>query len=360
MPPRPRPRPRPRHRGAAQTQENVENENQGGLGINNKDPGSSLDLGVVDVLRTSTPIRLPPPSRRGRERKPIQRAIVPSTLPPSSPPFAASPLQERLVQDSVEPTEVEDDPFGFFATERRLKQKRDAEQIAKEKREPVLARESDDNGRTPPQPLEDFEPEFELDLSTFVSGTCTPPGHTPDPRAATPRHHHPRQKKFPSTPTSQEEPFSIPQTPSPMKRVSMGPASIPRRPFADVAHLDNSPVKKSNDDITTMTKAAKGKGKKRGGKGGGGRARKKHKTDETFAEEELKGMTEELKELLPSRPKRKAAQRKSVVPVARAAKKSKTKDAKPRSAVRRAKAEEDEGESFVLSGDEREVRVEYS
>ncbi|KAL5492523.1 hypothetical protein ACEPAI_3970 [Sanghuangporus weigelae] len=349
------PRPRPRHRAAAQTQENVENENQGGLGIYNKNPGSSLDLGVVDVLRTSTPVRLPPPSRRGRERKPIQRANVPSTLPPSSPPFATSPLRGRLVQDIVEPTEVEDDPFGFLAAERRLKLKRDAEQMDQEKR--ILA-----NKHESEEPPEDPEPEFELDPSMFVSGTHTPPGHTPDPRAATPRHHHPRQKKFPSTPTSQEEPLSIPQTPSPMKRVSMGPASVPRRPFADVAHLDNSPVKKSNDDITTMTKAAKGKGKKRGGKGGSGPARKKHKTDETFAEEELKGMTEELKELLPSRPKRKAAQRKSVVPVARPTKKStrkgkgKMKDAKPRSTGKRGK----EGESFVLSGEEREVRIECS
>ena len=130
-----------------------------------------------------------------------------------------------------------------------------------------------------------------------------------------------------------------------------------RRPFADVAHLDNSPAK------TSTPAPAKGKGKKRSVKDGDGPTRKKGKTDETLAEEELKGMTEELKELLPSRPKRRAAtQRKRVVPVASKAKKTaggkaRKGNAKTGASAKGKRVEEEEGESFVLRGEEREVRI---
>ena len=70
-------------------------------------------------------------------------------------------------------------------------------------------------------------------------------------------------------------------------------------------------------------------------------------------------MTEELKELLPSRPKRRAAtQRKSVVPVASKAKKTaggkvRKGNAKTGASAKGKRVEE----SIVLSGGEREVRI---
>ncbi|EJD07692.1 uncharacterized protein FOMMEDRAFT_150234 [Fomitiporia mediterranea MF3/22] len=336
------------------------------------------------------------PARPRPVRKPIRRAAL-SSLPPSSPPLLTS-SHEQVPPGNMEPAVAAvDDPFGFFAAEKRLKERSKEQMVnrgiadGKERRvlqprqlldenrpESVLAamgirtgkrlelqqspekedkevgEASDvDDGRpafaTPPK-ADRTDSDLEFDMSKYVSGTETPAGHTPDPRAATPRQRRKKKRKLSLTPNSSskspirghDELSSALQSPSPLKR-----PRVTRRPFADMQPRDNTPVKATSK----QTK-------------GGKPVYKTHKTDETLAEEHFDGMTEALKELLPRRPTRKATQRRSTVATRAVAPKKTRKNArqtKPRSkkpVMERVEDGEDfqekEGESFVLSGEERE------
>lgn len=325
--------------------------------------------------RMSTPAR----PRPRTIRKPIKRVAL-SSLPPSSPPLPTS-SRERLHEDLAGsppiPAAVRDDPFGFFAAEQRIKERKLSE-IGEEKGRKVLqpraphdenrpesvlaamgirvnkqSHKGDDEKEaegslgderpafaTPPRPSPDSTLEF--DLSSFNTGFKTPTGHTPDPRAATPRQRRRKKRRFPLNPSSRSlspdpDVDAVSQSPSPTKRVR----DI-RRPLADIPSQDNSPKKPASK----RSKAGKP-------------ARKVAKTDETLAEEHLGERTKSLRELLPRRPTRRVAQRKSSAAVKVPDKRRKNAPSAKRLSKKGKEAAvgEKEGESFVLNGEEREVCI---
>lgn len=267
---------------------------------------------IVLVPRISSLRPQPSQSRLRASKKTSVVFPTISSLPPSSPvPTSSYP-------EDVAATPSKQDPFGFFAVEKRLKAQKDSSKIRRvlqpkvfrdpNKPIPVLNTPSKVPASIKATPRnndrDDFIPSTPTHTRTFLDYSLIPSVPTPmgsESRAATPRQRC-RKTHLPTTPgPSSPFPYSFPQTPSPNKRNHTLPET-------DHTELSYEPSVSAEEENHQPIDEGKGKEKaamnsKEGSSTVG---------DSTLAEQELASATEELKALLPSRPIHKSVSKKRV------------------------------------------------
>ncbi|THH05408.1 hypothetical protein EW145_g4820 [Phellinidium pouzarii] len=276
--------------------------------------------------------RISTPSRLVSQQAPI------SSLPPSSPPSISS-------HDKVYTTSpIAEDPFGFFAAERKLKA-RNARKVlqpraAQNQATDVLAAmgikkspriDSAESGGTESVGREAFATPIRItDLQSIPSSAAAETPTAQPPRVATPRRR--RKKTWLSTRPSSSAFSSVPQSPSPRKSISQ-PAS---------------------------TRA----GVRIKGKTAGNRPKASRNADETLPEEDPVIATKNSRAPLPYRSTRRAPASGKSNPAKMTRKRGTVGRPKRKGGVTKPRPAEPEdgklvgereGESFVLDGEEREV-----
>jgi hypothetical protein len=249
----------------------------------NADPHTSrvfrdiTDQYVAPLSPVATPSVITKPKTHKNIKALIRTApeLVESSLPPSSPPSTSShipnsyyPEIQPLSSDPIAPDEDADDPFGFFALEKKLKARR-APTIPKTFRQDGAMISSD-------------PPDVSL-LQAFATPKPTNPLVTPRKRAHAKKRRLSSSHSASSANGGDSDGSNMPSTPSPVKvtSLSVDPESV-------------------GGEEATETKEVKGNGREAVKRG-----RKKAKLDE--AAMDPKELAKNLEALLPRRPKKRGA-----------------------------------------------------